>query len=78
MYLYVSLETVTNYTLNNLDTATFGTLQPWALGFLHPVDPLDELSNCYIESSNQGAYMHGGTAYPLHEGLSRFTNSSLM
>ena len=29
--------------------AALGTLQPRALGFLNTVDPLDTVSNCYIE-----------------------------
>ena len=30
--------------------ASLGTLQPRALGFLNPVDPMDSMSNLYIES----------------------------
>ena len=30
--------------------AAFGTLQPRALGFLNTVDPLDTVSNCYIQN----------------------------
>ena len=29
--------------------AVLGTLQPRALGFLNTVDPLDTVSNCYID-----------------------------
>ena len=31
--------------------AALGTLQPRALGFLNTVDPLDTVSNCYIDST---------------------------
>ena len=31
--------------------AALGTLQPRALGFLNAVDPLDTVSNCYLEHS---------------------------
>ena len=36
--------------------AALGTLQPRALGFLNTVDPLDTVSNCYLE---QGYFEYG-------------------
>ena len=43
--------------------AALGTLQPRALGFLNTVDPLDTVSNCYIDSNyiavnNMTLYIH--------------------
>ena len=29
--------------------ASLGTLQPRALGFLNPVDPMDSMSNLYVD-----------------------------
>ena len=37
--------------------ASLGTLQPRALGFLNTVDPLDTVSNCYIDLQNDGSFV---------------------